>query len=44
MVVQRYYDVHTTPYTALYDKKHKLVKEWEKAPTIDELADEVKKL
>jgi len=44
MVVQRYYDVHTTPYIAMYDKNHKLVKDWEKAPSIDELASAAKKL
>jgi thioredoxin-related protein len=43
-LVQRYFDVHTTPYIALYDKNHKLVKAWEKAPSVDELADEAKKL
>jgi hypothetical protein len=44
MVVQRFYDVHTTPFIALYDKNRKLVKSWDKAPTVDDLADEVKKL
>jgi len=44
MVVQRYYDVHSTPYIALYDKNHKLVKSWDKAPSADELADEAKML
>jgi thiol-disulfide isomerase/thioredoxin len=44
MVVQRFYDVHTTPFTALYDKNQKLVKSWDKAPTVDELTNEVKKL
>lgn len=44
MVVQRFYDVHTTPFTALYDKNKKLVKSWAKAPTVDDLTDEVKKL
>jgi len=43
-LVQKYYDVHTTPYIALYDKNHKLVKAWDKAPSVDELADEAKKL
>ncbi len=43
-LVQRYFDVHMTPYIALYDKNHKLVKAWEKSPTADELADEAKKL
>jgi len=43
-VVQKYYDVHTTPYIALYDKNHKLVKAWDKAPTVDELTDEAEKL
>jgi thioredoxin-related protein len=43
-VVQKYYDVHTTPYIALYDKNHKEVKAWDKTPTIDSLAIEAKKL
>lgn len=43
-VVQQYFDVHSTPYIALYDKNRKLVKAWEKAPPVDELADEAKKL
>jgi thioredoxin-related protein len=44
MVVQRFYDVRTTPYIALYDKKHKLVKSWDKTPPIDELTGEAGKL
>jgi thiol-disulfide isomerase/thioredoxin len=43
-VVQKYYDVHTTPYIALYDKNHKLVKAWDKAQSVDELTDEAQKL
>lgn len=43
-VVQRFYEVKTTPYIALYDKKGKLVKAYDKVPKIDELSDEVKKL
>jgi thioredoxin-related protein len=42
--VQRYYNVHTTPYIALYDKNGKLVKAYEKAPTVDTLLAEVKKI
>jgi thiol-disulfide isomerase/thioredoxin len=42
--VQKYYQVKSTPYIALYDKNHKLVKAYEKAPKIDVLADVVKKL
>jgi len=42
--VQQYYQVHTTPYIALYDKSGKLMKAWEKAPSADELAGEVKKI
>ena len=42
--VQKYYNVHTTPYIALYDKKGKLVKAYEKAPTVDTLLAEVKKI
>jgi thioredoxin-related protein len=41
-VVQKYFDVHMTPYIALYDKHHKLVKEWEKAPSVDSLVTAVK--
>jgi len=44
LVVQRFYDVHTTPFTALYDKNKKLVKSWDKAPTVNELTAEVKRL
>jgi thiol-disulfide isomerase/thioredoxin len=43
-LVQKYYQVGTTPYIALYDKSHKLVKYYPKAPTVDALAAEVKKL
>jgi thioredoxin-related protein len=43
-VVQKYYQVKTTPFIALYDKDGKMVKYYEKAPTIDDLAAEVKKL
>lgn len=42
--VQRYFDVRMTPYIALYDKNGKLDKAWEKAPPVDELVAEVKKL
>jgi thioredoxin-related protein len=42
-VVQRYYQVRTTPYIAIYDRKGKLVKAFEKAPTMDELIATVKK-
>jgi len=43
-LVQQFYQVRTTPYIALYDKKHKLTKFYDKAPPIDELAETVKKL
>jgi thioredoxin-related protein len=43
-VVQRYYDVHMTPYIALYDRHHKEVDAWDKAPAIDDLVAAVKKL
>ena len=43
-VVQKYYQVATTPYIALYDKSHKLVKYYPKAPKTEDLAEEVKKL
>jgi thioredoxin-related protein len=44
MKVQKYYQLKTTPYIALYDKNGKLVKAYEKAPKIEELAAEVKKI
>jgi thiol-disulfide isomerase/thioredoxin len=43
-VVQKYYQVRTTPFIALYDKDGKLVKSYEKPPAIDELTAEVKKI
>jgi thioredoxin-related protein len=42
--VQRYYQVKTTPYIALYNKNGKLVKAYEKAPAVNDLAEEVKKI
>jgi len=42
-VVQRYYQVQTTPYIAVYDRKGNLVKAYDKAPTMDELIATVKK-
>jgi thioredoxin-related protein len=36
------FDVHTTPYVALYDKNHKFVKAWDKIPTVDSLVTAVK--
>lgn len=43
-VVQRYYQVTTTPYIAIYDRKGKLVKGYDKAPTFDELITAVQKI
>ncbi len=43
-VVQRYYQVKTTPYIALYDKHGKLTNAYEKPPKIEDLAETVKKL
>ena len=43
-VVQKYYRVATTPYIALYDKNGKMVKYYEKAPEVKDLAAEVKSL
>jgi thiol-disulfide isomerase/thioredoxin len=43
-LVQQFYHVATTPYIALYDKNHKLAKTFDKAPKVEELVDEVKKL
>jgi thiol-disulfide isomerase/thioredoxin len=43
-LVQKYYQVKTTPYIALYDKAGKLAQHYDKPPTVDELAAAVKKL
>ncbi len=42
-VVQRYYQVATTPYIAVYDRHGKLVKGFDKVPPMDELIATVKK-
>jgi len=42
-VVQRYYQVATTPYIAIYDKNHKLSKAYTKPPKIEELVAAVRK-
>lgn len=42
--VQKFYQIKTTPYIAIYDKKGILAKTFEKAPTMDDLMGEVKKL
>jgi len=42
--VQQYYQVRTTPYIAIYDKNGKLIKAYDKPPTADTLAAEVKKI
>jgi thioredoxin-related protein len=42
-VVQRYYQVKTTPYIAVYDHKGKLVKAYDMVPPMDELIATVKK-
>ena len=42
-IVQRYYQVSTTPYIAIYGRNGKLVKGFSKAPSIDELIATVKK-
>jgi protein-disulfide isomerase len=41
--VLQYYNVKTTPYIAIYNHQHKLLKAYEKAPKIEELAAIVKK-
>ncbi len=41
--VLQYYNVKTTPYIAIYNHKHKLLKAYEKAPKIEDLAAMVKK-
>lgn len=40
--VTRFYEVKFTPYSALYDKKGKFVKEWRKGIDWDELTEVVK--
>jgi thioredoxin-related protein len=42
-VVQRYYQVKTTPYIAIYNRNGKLVKAFDKVPSMDELIATVKK-
>ncbi|MBS7565934.1 thioredoxin fold domain-containing protein [Mucilaginibacter sp. Bleaf8] len=42
--VQRYYDVKTTPYVVIYDKKGNWVKDFPKQPKVEELIAVVKKL
>lgn len=42
--VLKYYNIGTTPYIAIYDKNGKLAKAYEKAPSVDELVAEVKKM
>lgn len=43
-VVQRYYQVSTTPYIAIYGKNHKLSQYYIKPPAIEELVAAVKKV
>jgi thioredoxin-related protein len=42
-VVQRYYQVKTTPYIAIYNRNGKLVKAFDKVPSMDQLIATVKK-
>jgi thiol-disulfide isomerase/thioredoxin len=42
-LVQRYYQVGTTPYIAIYGKDHKLSQFYTKPPAIEELVAQVKK-
>jgi len=42
-VVQKYYQVRTTPYIAVYDHNGNLVKAFEKVPELDTLIATVKK-
>jgi len=42
--VQRYFQVYTTPYIAIYDRKGKLVKAFDKAPKIEDMVAAVKGL
>lgn len=41
-VVQKFYQVRTTPYEAVYDKKHKLVETFAKIPDVKDLVKAVK--
>jgi thiol-disulfide isomerase/thioredoxin len=41
--VQRYFQIETTPYVAVYNKEGKLVKGFKKAPEMDDLIAAVKK-
>jgi hypothetical protein len=43
-VVQRYYEVKTTPYIAIYGKDGKLVKHIDNSPKVDDVMETVKKL
>ncbi len=43
-VVQKYYNIRSTPYIALYDRKGKLTNSFEKPPKMDDLVADVKKL
>jgi thiol-disulfide isomerase/thioredoxin len=43
-LVQRYYEVTTTPFVAIYRKDGKLEKAFAKSPSVDDVMDAVKKL
>jgi hypothetical protein len=43
-LVQKYYQVKTTPYIALYDRNGKMTQGFDKPPAIDDLAAAVQKL
>ncbi len=40
--IQKFYQVRTTPYEAVYDKKHKLVETFAKIPEVEDLVKAVK--
>lgn len=42
-VVQKYYQVHTTPFIAIYNRKGKMVKYFDKPPKVEDLIAAVKK-
>lgn len=44
ITVLRYYNVQMTPFIALYNKQHQLVKSYSKAPDVKELGAEAEKL
>jgi thioredoxin-related protein len=44
MTLQKYYNVRTTPYIAIYSKNGQLVKFFDKVPTMEDIVDALKKV